>query len=77
MLRNRFVTLLTERKVNITKVAEDTGISRGTLQRLKTMDERELYIQLENLMKLCDYFGCKLSELIEYEPDNKKAQSAN
>ncbi|MCY9539023.1 helix-turn-helix transcriptional regulator, partial [Paenibacillus thiaminolyticus] len=46
-----------------------SGLSRNSINKLY----KEINIEttkLETLFKLCDTFGCKLSDLIEYTPDN-------
>lgn len=52
-----------ERKLKISDVANDTGINRGTITRLyKETAER---VELDVIEKLCRYFECEVSDLIE------------
>jgi putative transcriptional regulator len=54
------------RKVTINEVAEATGISRMTLNR---MMRNEGYNTVTNhIDQLCSYFQCDLSELVRYTP---------
>ena len=49
-------------------VAEETGLSTSTLQRVKKSQVKNITVEV--LDKLCGYFGAKsLCELVEYIPD--------
>lgn len=63
---NNLSKILGSRLIPISKVQEDTGISRSTLTKLYY--RRSKNIELETLRKLCDYLQVSLSELIEYTP---------
>ncbi len=55
------------RKLKISDVANDTGINRGTITRLyKETAER---VELDVIEKLCRYFKCEVSDLIEIVDD--------
>ena len=68
------------RRVTISEVAEATGISRMTLNRM--MRHQGYNTITDHLDKLCTYFQCDLSELVRYVPstvasnDNKLKLSA-
>lgn len=51
----------------ITEVAEDTGLSRYTLTKISNNDARR--IDLNTLEKLCNYFNCKVGDLIIHAPN--------
>ena len=68
MISNRFSILLAERLLKITKIAEDTGISRTTLTNLYY--RRSSQISFGVLDKLCKYLQCSVSDIVEYKPDN-------
>lgn len=59
---NRFSTLLGERKLKISKVAKDTGISRTTLTNLYYGKTKGVTFAV--LEKLCTYFGCSPGDLL-------------
>lgn len=45
-----------------------TGIAKSTLSKIINS---KTDVKLSTLIKLCDYLGCTLSELIEYIPDKQ------
>lgn len=54
------------RRVTISEVAEATGISRMTLNRM--MRHQGYNTITDHLDKLCSYFECDLNELVRYVP---------
>ncbi len=66
MMRCNLAVLLAERGLKITKVANDTGISRTTLTALFQNHNRG--IQLETLNALCMYLGVGPKDLLDYVP---------
>lgn len=65
-VRLRFV--MAENKIdNITELMELSGLSRNAINRIYKENEVEK-TELRTLLKLCDAFKCKLSDLIEYTP---------
>ena len=54
------------RKITINEVAEATGISRMTLNRM--MRHQGYNTITDHLDKLCTYFQCDLNELVRYTP---------
>lgn len=63
MIKIHLSTLMGERKLKISDVANDTGINRGTITRLyKETAER---VDLDIIEKLCRYFECEVGDLIE------------
>lgn len=51
----------------ITEVAEVTGLSRYTLTKIGNNDARR--VDLNTLEKLCDYFNCKVGDLLVHAPN--------
>lgn len=72
MLRFKLTELLAEKqfregkKTTIKEVAEATDINRMTLSRM--INHRGYSTVTDNLDKLCEYFGCRIEELVEYVP---------
>lgn len=61
--------LMAEHKIDdITELMRISGISRNSINKLYREVDIET-IKLETLMRLCDAFGCRLSDLVEYVPD--------
>lgn len=68
MIKNNFNTLMAERQLKITRVSNDTGISRTTLTALS--QEMSKGVQLDTLNTLCNYFSitpCKFFSYIPYD----------
>lgn len=51
---------------SIHKLHEETQISRPALSRMYHNETK--YLDTKTLITLCDYFGCSLNDLIEYDP---------
>ena len=66
MIKNRLAVLLAERKLRITKVAIDTGISRNSLTSISQNDSE--MIRLDTINTLCKYLGITPNEFFEYIP---------
>lgn len=54
-------------RVTVGAVAEATGIHRMTISKL--INHRGSNTGTDNLNKLCEFFDCKVEDLIEYVPD--------
>lgn len=67
MIHNNFSRLVGERLLKISKISEDTGISRTTLTNLYY--RRCNAISFEVLDKLCTYLKCGIEEIVEYKKD--------
>lgn len=66
MIKNNFNTLMAERLLKITRVSNDTGISRTTLTALS--QEMNKGVQLDTLNTLCNYFNITPGEFFDYIP---------
>lgn len=62
-----------ERKLKVMDVARATGVHRNMVALL--YKETATRVDLDDLDKLCMFFGCKLDQLIEYiaetQPEEK------
>lgn len=69
MIRCNIRVLMAEHRIDdITELMNRSGLSRNSINKLY----KEINIEttkLETLLKLCDTFECKLSDLVEYTPD--------
>jgi putative transcriptional regulator len=54
-----------ERKLKIADVARDIGVNRNTIALLYS--EKAKRIDFEVMEKLCKYFNCSISDLLEYK----------
>ena len=76
MLRFRLKELLAEKEfkekrvITLIEVAEATGIHRMTLSRLS--NNKDANPTADVLDRLCTYFGCGMSQLVEHTPDKQE-----
>lgn len=66
MILSRLKVLLAERNIKISRVSNDTGISRTTLTALAQNTPKG--VQFETIDVLCQYLGIKISDFFEYVP---------
>lgn len=64
--------ILKERNISINKVMRDTNTDFKVLKRLLTGELVRFDIFV--IARLCDYFDCNITDIIEYFPSKKKAQ---
>ena len=48
-------------------IFQKTGIGQSTLSTIR--NNKNINISIHTLNKLCKYFNCKISDLLEYIPD--------
>lgn len=66
MIKNRLSVLLAERGLKITRVANDTGISRNTITA--TAQNNSEMIRLETINTLCKYLNVTPGDFFIFEP---------
>lgn len=72
MLKIKIGYLMVDHKIKtIAELSRRTGLNKNTLSKIVNNDKPET-LTLENILKICDLFNCKLSDLIEYIPDDQK-----
>lgn len=75
MLRFKLQELIAEKqfregkRVTLTELSEVTGINRVTLSKM--INHRGYSTVTDNLDRLCNYFGCRIEQLIEHIPEVK------
>ena len=75
MLKFKLKQLIAEKEfkdgktVSITEIAKATGINRMTLSSIANKKGHSTVT--DNLDKLCAYFECDVSDLVEYVADDK------
>lgn len=67
MIRCHLARLMGEHKLKIIDVARDTGLNRNTITLL--YKENAQRIELDALDKLCKFFKCEVSDLLEFRED--------
>lgn len=69
MIKCNIRTLMAEHWIDdITELMNRSGLSRNSINKLYRETNIET-TKMETLIKLCDTFNCKLSDLIEYVPE--------
>jgi len=63
MVKCHLSRLMGEHRVNITELAEKTGLHRNTITLL--FHEKAKRIDLDALETLCNYFNCNVSDMLE------------
>lgn len=51
------------------EVHKSTGISNSTLSNMRTGKNKNVSVNTLNL--LCKHFNCRVSDILEYTPENK------
>lgn len=74
MYQSKLRILMATKKINSIKELTDlAGLSRPPLDKLYKEQKLET-LTLDTLAKVCDAFNCKLSDLIEYIPDDSSVE---
>lgn len=77
MIRCNLRRLMADYRIDdITTLMAMSGISRNSINKLYREVDIET-VKIETLIKLCDAFKCKLSDLIEYIPDTNEPNEKN
>lgn len=65
------------RRIAISEIAAATGLNRMTLSKI--LNQKGYGTGTETIDKLCAYFGCQVSDLMEYvgDTDQVRSQSAD
>lgn len=72
MIRCNIRRLMADHKIDdITELMQKSGVSRNSINKLYRESDIET-TKLETLFKLCDTFDCKLSDLVDYIPNENK-----
>ncbi len=59
--------LIWQNKTTAEEISKQTGLGSSTISKLR--NSKNLNISLNTINKLCKYFNCKVSDLLEYMPD--------
>ena len=72
---SRLSAIMGEKRLKISTIARDTGISRATLTSLYY--DRNSAVSLQTLGKLCAYLHCEVGDLISYaQPKEETPRNA-
>ena len=67
MIKNNIPVQMAEKRMNIQKVSDLTGISRTTLSKI--LNDKFTRIDLDTINQLCKVLECTTQDLLEYIPD--------
>ena len=67
MIKNKIPVQMAEKRMNIQKVAEATGLRRTTLSAM--VNDKFTRIDLKTIEVLCKALECNVQDLLEYIPD--------
>lgn len=59
------------RRVSISEVAAATGLNRMTLSKI--LNQKGYGTGTDTIDRLCQFFGCKVDDLMEHLPDENSA----
>ncbi len=63
----------TGQRISVKEIAEGTGIGRGTLSKI--LNQKGANTTIENIDKLCIFFGCSVEDLIVFIPNDEQPNS--
>jgi DNA-binding Xre family transcriptional regulator len=61
--------LLLERDMKKTDLKEACGLSLNVIAKLSKNEP----VNMDNLCKICDYFNCQFTDIVEYSKDQPEA----
>lgn len=67
MLKNNLLIVFAEKKTKASKVSKETGIAESTISNFAN---NKTDIKLSTLIKLCNALKIRLSDLIEFSPED-------
>jgi putative transcriptional regulator len=59
------------RRLTLLELAEGTGLNRMTLSKLA--NQHGAIVRTDVVDRLCDFFGCRVEELMEHIPDQDQS----
>ena len=71
MISIKLSALLGERRITQAELARKTGIRPATINEM--YHEFSVRVNLEHIDKICEVLDCDISDLLKYEPNNKKS----
>lgn len=75
MLKSKLAYRMLDNQIkSITELSRQTNISRETLTKLYNQKKVDT-VSLGMIFKLCDFFDCTISDLIQYIPDKHEENS--
>ncbi len=71
MLKSKLGYLMLDHQIkSVSALAEKIDLSRETLRKIYNGTKLET-LNLETIVKLCQFFNCEIQDIIQYIPDEK------
>lgn len=69
MIVNKLSEIMGRKRVRISTVAKETGLSRATVHSLYY--DRTKHLTLKTMDQLCRYLGCQVGDIFEFVDDQE------
>ena len=70
---NKLWKLMIDKKINKTQLHKSTGLSQSTITKLAKNEN----VNTDVLEKLCHYFKCDISDIVEYNEESNPSATNN
>ncbi len=67
MIKSKLPVLMANKRINISELSKETGISRNALSNL--YNEKGKGVNFNTLDLLCKYFKCETSDILKFQDD--------
>ena len=75
MLKSKLGYLMLDHQIkNVSVLSEKIDLSRETLRKIYNGTKLET-LNLETIVKLCQFFNCEIQDIIQYIPDEKSQEN--
>lgn len=75
MLKSKLGYLMLDHQIkSISSLSEKVDLSRETLRKIYNGDRLET-LSFETIIKLCQFFNCQITDIIEYIPDEESSEN--
>lgn len=75
MLKSKLGYLMLDHQIkNVSVLSEKIDLSRETLRKIYNGTKLET-LNLETIVKLCQFFNCEIQDIIQYIPDEKSTEN--
>ncbi len=60
--------LLIDKEMTKKQLMDETGISKSTVDKMGRSEQ----VSMDIIDRICSYFDCKINDIVEYIPEEKK-----
>lgn len=76
MLKSKLGYLMLDHQIkSVSALAEKIDLSRETLRKIYNGTKLET-LNLETIVKLCQFFNCEIQDIIQYIPDEENSNQS-